>query len=100
MEYGFISREHLTVSGDGTAVHTHASPRGHHRDSAPEKLRHFPDPDATWGWDSDLEKYYLGYTLFQLACYNDLLGTDIRFSCVLPAQGGMIRSVSLSLSMN
>ncbi|MEH2948677.1 hypothetical protein [Sporofaciens sp. JLR.KK001] len=58
MESGLIPREHLTVSGDGTAVHTHACPRGHHRVGAPENLRHFPDPDASWGWDSDLEKYY------------------------------------------
>ncbi len=44
---------------------------------APEGLRHFPDPDASWGWDSDLEKYYFGYTLFQLSCYNSELRTDI-----------------------
>ena len=44
MECGLIPREHLTVSGDGTAVHTHSCPRGHHRDGAPENLRHFPDP--------------------------------------------------------
>ena len=40
-------------------------------------MRHFPDPDASWGWDSDLEKYYFGYTLFQLSCYNSELRTDI-----------------------
>lgn len=59
-----IPKQHLTVSGDGTAVHTHAFPRGHHWDGAPESLRHFTDPDASWGWDSDLDKYYFGYTLF------------------------------------
>lgn len=77
MACGLIPEEHLTVSGDGTAVHTHACPRGHHRDGAPENLRHFSDPDATWGWDCDLEKYYFGYTLFQLSCYNSKLRTDI-----------------------
>ena len=77
MECGLIPGQHLTVSGDGTAVHAHASPRGHHRDSAPESLRHFPAPDASWGWDSGLEKYYFGYTLFQLSCYNAELRTDI-----------------------
>ena len=46
MACGLIPEEHLTVSGDGTAVHTHACPRGHHRDGAPEHLRHFSDPDA------------------------------------------------------
>ncbi len=70
MECGLIPEEQLAVSGDGTAVHTHACPCGHHRKDAPENLRHFPDPDASWGWDSDLEKYYFSYTLFQLSCYN------------------------------
>lgn len=75
MDCGLISREYLTVSGDGIAVHTHASPHGHHRDDAPDNLRHFPDPDAAW--DSSLDKYYFGYTLFQLSCYNRELRTDI-----------------------
>ncbi len=77
MACGLIPEEHLTVSGDGTAVHTHACPRGHHRDGSPENLRHFSDPDATRGWDCDLEKYCFGYTLFQLSCYNCKLKTDI-----------------------
>ena len=77
MECGLIPKECLTVSGDGTAVHTHACPYGHHRDGSPENLRHFPDPDASWGWDSDLDKYYFGYTLFQLSCYNGKLKADI-----------------------
>ena len=41
MECGLIPQEHLTVSGDGTAVHTHACPYGHHRDGSPDSLRHF-----------------------------------------------------------
>lgn len=77
LECGLIPGELLTVFGDGTAVHTHACPRGHHRDGAPDSLRHFPDPDASWGWDSDLDKYYFGYTLFQLSCHNAELRTDI-----------------------
>ncbi len=77
MECGLIPEEHLTVSGDGTAVHTHSCPRSHHRDGAPDNLRHFPDPDASWGWDSDLDKYYFGYSLFQLSCYNTGLRADI-----------------------
>ena len=32
---------------------------------------------ASWGWDSDLDKFYFGYTLFQLSCYNSELRTDI-----------------------
>lgn len=77
MECGVVPSRHLTVSGDGTAVHTHASHRGHHRDGAPDNLRHFSDPDASWGWDSDLEKHYFGYTLFQLSCYNKELRADL-----------------------
>ena len=71
IQCGLIPTENLTVSGDGTAVHTHANARGHHskyalasdssKDTAP---RHFSDPDASWGWDSDLDKFYYGYTLF------------------------------------
>ncbi len=37
----------------------------------------FPRPDASRGWYSGLEKYYFGYTLFQLSCYNSELRTDI-----------------------
>lgn len=77
IECGLIPKEHLTVSGDGTAVHTHACPRGHHRDGSTDAMRHFPDPDASWGWDSDLEKYYFGYTLFQLSWHNAELKADI-----------------------
>ena len=42
LECGLIPGEHLTVSGDGTAVHTHASPRGHHRDGTPgADIKHY-----------------------------------------------------------
>lgn len=77
IDCGLIPKDSLTVSGDGTAVHTHASPRGRLRDGSPENRRHFSDPDASWGWDSDLDKHYFGYTLFQLSCYNAKLRTDI-----------------------
>jgi len=46
--------------------------------------RHFPDPDASWGWDSDLDKHYFGYTLFQLSCHNSDLHTDISLLLRLP----------------
>lgn len=83
---GVIPSDPLTVSGDGTAVHTHANPYGKHTKeqiaSLPPQVlstapRHYSDPDACWGWDSDLDKYYLGYTLFQLSCYNPSLHTDV-----------------------
>lgn len=76
---------HLTVSGDGTAVHTHANPHGHHQSDcsglSPEEVRsaprHFSDPDATWGYDSDLEKSFYGYTLFHISCHNEALHVDL-----------------------
>ena len=83
VQCGLISSENLTVSGDGTAVHTHANPRGHRLNPDPDKPynpdvpRHFSAPDASWGWDSDMEKYYYGYTLFQLSCHNHSLHVDI-----------------------
>lgn len=86
LQCGVIPPGPLTVSGDGTAVHTHACPRGHHTQKqrsslSPDELsaapRHYSDPDASWGWDSDLEKYYFGYTLFQLSCHNSSLHTDV-----------------------
>ena len=85
LELGVIPNENLTISGDGTAVHTHANPHGHHLCDTSEMTieevrlapRHFSDPDATWGYDSDLEKSYYGYTLFHLSCYNKKICADV-----------------------
>lgn len=86
LQCGVIPSGPLTVSGDGTSVHTHAYPRGHHTEKQLSSLptdalssapRHYSDPDASWGWDSDLDKYYFGYTLFQLSCHNPSLHTDL-----------------------
>ena len=83
---GLIHSDHLTVSGDGTCVHTHANPKGHHigkRDSSVSDddwktaPRHYADPDAKWGWDSDIDKFYYGFTLFHLSCHNSELHTDL-----------------------
>ena len=85
LELGIIPSEGLTVSGDGTAVHTHANPNGHHQKDcskmSPDEIRqaprHYADPDASWGHDSDLEKSYYGYTLFHLSCHNSSLHVDV-----------------------
>ena len=72
----------LTISGDGTSVHAHSNPNGHILPSPAHTLsqqeyaslpRHYSDPDASWGWDSDLDSFYFGYTLFQLSCHNPVL---------------------------
>ena len=66
-----------TISGDGTCFHVHASPHGHHRCDCHKCgihnctcPRHFSDADATWGYDSDLEKNYFGHTIYTLTAYN------------------------------
>ena len=66
-----------TLSGDGTCFHAHANPNGHHRCDCIEQGitnctcdRHFSDPDATWGYDSDLEDYFYGHTIYTLTAHN------------------------------
>ena len=78
MKCGLIPDAPLTISGDGTAVHTHASPYGKAVSSQPDTSRkHFSDLDADWGWDSDIDKYYYGYTLYHLSFYNETIKTDL-----------------------
>ena len=81
---GLIDTQNLTLSGDGTTVVSHSSPYGRHLSSCGKDCpyrdscgRHYSDPDASWGWDSDLDSFYFGYTLFQLSCHNTVLHTDI-----------------------
>lgn len=84
MELGLIPPEGVTVSGDGTCVHTHSNPYGHKVcDCSNEGAsccscdRHFSDPDAAWGWDSGLKAYYFGFTLYVLSFHNEVYHTDI-----------------------
>ena len=76
---GVIPQNDITLCGDGTAVHTHANPHGktiaHADDGSP--LRHFSDPDASFGWDSDIDNYYFGYTLYHLSVHNPDLKVDL-----------------------
>lgn len=81
---GLIPSDNLTVSGDGTCVHTHSNRYGKKTcDCASHGIadckcpRHFSDPDASIGWDSDLNAYYYGYTLYMLSCHNDKLHIDL-----------------------
>lgn len=63
----------LMVAGDGSPLRTGTSPAGVKvcrcreqrifRCSCP---RRYPDPDATWGWDSYRNTYFYGYTLYEL----------------------------------
>jgi len=81
---GLIDADNLTMSGDGTAVVSHASPFGRHltscshscpyRDGCP---RHYSDPDAEWGWDSGRKTWYFGHTLYMLCCRNNQLKVEL-----------------------
>lgn len=84
MQRGIINNDSITLSGDGTCVHTHASPYGHKVCGYPHNVethcncpRHYSDPDAHWGWDSDLGTYYFGYTLYMLFYHDSRLGIDL-----------------------
>lgn len=84
LELGLIYPDNLTVSGDGTCVHSHANPYGHRVCKCSDQgitgcmcPRHFSDPDASWGWDSDLNAYYYGHTLYLLSCHNHKYQTDL-----------------------
>ena len=86
MAKGLIPMDGLTVSGDGTCVHVHASPFGHRLRSCPYRSacadfencpRHFSDPDASIGWDSDLNDYFFGYNLYNISVYNPSASVDL-----------------------
>lgn len=69
-----------TLSGDGTAVAVHSNPYGKrqipcvnpsgcpYHDHCP---KHYSDPDASWGWDSDNKTWYFGRTLYMICCRNN-----------------------------
>jgi hypothetical protein len=70
----------LVVSGDGTCVTSHASPRGHKicKCSGPcDCPRSFADPSAKWGWDSYHEHWFYGYSAYFLSVHNKTLKLDL-----------------------
>ena len=81
---GLIPADGVTLSGDGTCVHSHASPYGRrpcrcmeNGTSLCSSKRHFSDPDAHWGWDSDEGAFYFGHTLYMLCSHNAQYGVDL-----------------------
>lgn len=81
---GLVDAANLTLSGDGTAVVSHASPSGRHLSSCSRSCpyrnncsRHYSDPDAEWGWDSDNNTWYFGHTLYMLCCRNNTLKIEL-----------------------
>lgn len=81
---GLIDAENLTLFGDGTSVVSHSSPYGRHLPSCSKTCpywdgcgRHYSDPDAAWGWDSDNEIWFFGHTLYMLCSRNNSLKIEL-----------------------
>lgn len=64
----------ITASGDGTASKTHSNPYGTKID---DEHHRYSDLDADFGWDSDLEKYYFGYTAYNISYINHDYNIDL-----------------------
>lgn len=84
LELGLISSDNLTLAGDGTALHCHSSRYGTKVCNCRENgiydctcNRRFSDPDASNGWDSYLNQWYFGYTLYALSTYNSNYEIDL-----------------------
>lgn len=82
---GLINAEGLTLSGDGTALHAHASPYGRRTTTCdnPECPfhsscpRHYSDPDAEWSWDCGQNDWFFGHSLYMLCCRNSDLKVEL-----------------------
>ena len=84
IELGLISTKNLTIAGDGTCVHCHSSSIGSKVCSCRENgifnchcNRKYSDIDATWGWDSDLNTWFYGHTLYALSTYDPVTKSDL-----------------------
>ena len=77
---GLIDSNNLTLSGDGSSLHIHASVFGHKvevPDIEGDKIYRFSAPEADIGWDSDLTSYYLGYTFYNIAYHSPVYNCDL-----------------------
>lgn len=81
---GLIDTADLTLSGDGTAVVSHTSSFGRYLSSCGRSCpystgcsRHYYDPDAEWGWDSDNKTWYFDHTLYMLCTRNNTLRVEL-----------------------
>ena len=71
--HGLIDK-HITISGDGTCLHTHASSIGTKINNV---YRRYSDLDANIGWDSDLNVFYYGYTAYTITTINRKYNIDL-----------------------
>lgn len=69
-----LIENHITISGDGTCLHTHASKYGTKVD---DNHRRYSDLDANIGWDSDLNTFYYGYTAYSISTINHKYNIDL-----------------------
>lgn len=79
LDKNYINDDNLVLSGDGSAVHIHASsnPKKVKDGNEDEAIYRVSAPDANIGWDSDLGMYYLGYTFYNISYHNSKLGYDL-----------------------
>ncbi len=79
IDMGFIDGHNLILSGDGSSLHIHSNRSGHKvcSDKNGKPLFRYSAPDADVGWDSDLECFYLGYTLYNISYHNPLKSIDL-----------------------
>lgn len=80
-DLGLIPSDDFRISGDGTCLHVHASSFGHKIDKSIDDSSalnyRYSCPDGDIGWDSDLGKWYFGFTLFNLSTHNHSLHIDL-----------------------
>lgn len=74
IDHHLIDPSSLTISGDGSALATHAYPHGTKID---DDMRRYSDIDANVGWDSDLNCFYFGYTEYNISTINHNLKIDL-----------------------
>lgn len=84
IDFKLIDKDNLTIAGDGSCLHVHASVYGNkHCDCKSKGIykckchRKYSDLDANIGWDSDLNNWFYGHTLYTISCHNTNLKIDL-----------------------
>ena len=83
---GLIDSNNLTLSGDGSSLHIHASAFGHkviESQDEEDNTHRYSAPEADIGWDSDKECFYLGYTFYNIANHSTFHNCDLSvYICI------------------
>lgn len=77
---GLIEPKNVILSGDGTALPIHSSPYGSKLCECKQHCscdRRYSDIDADFGWDSDIGRFYFGYTGYSLTTRNHNFKIDL-----------------------